>query len=146
MSASKCGPGGGFLSTEKLRDVLGAALNKTTKHIWEVHYKFCPTRNWRISVAQPDKKIAVFIGYTGIMADGASVCEKLNYLAASGWKLFRYPPASIAAPARRIDVVEQLQRALDGFFDESLDSRTLTRDLGKAGGRRFRNVKTVFDT
>lgn len=97
---------------EKLADALEEYLG-TRPH---EEFEFTDQRRWSIDLAFPKQKIAIEV-------DGRQHCrlprhrkdcEKSNALCECGWRVMRYPAASVLTKKRLPQIVEQIARVLSG--------------------------------
>lgn len=85
---------------------------------------FHELRGWEIDLAYPQIKLAIEVdgrgrhqSFTGERGD----LEKINAAIEQGWRVLRYPAASVATASRRERIVEQIVRVIHGH-EEPVDS------------------------
>ena len=94
---------------------------------WDDEYPPTTLRKWRVDIVSEILKIAIEIeGQRHSTAQQRrSDSEKQNFLAARGWKCFRYPASSIRNKKRRERIIEQLHRVVCGVQSAECDSCVL---------------------
>jgi hypothetical protein len=97
-----------------LTDLVAAGWSPKAGHA------FHETRAWEFDLAWPAQKLAVEVDGRGRHQTAKGErgdCEKLNAALEDGWRVLRYPAASVATAKRRARIVEQVARILCGVSD-----------------------------
>ena len=114
--------------TRRIEDEFLKHLVKVTgKCDWIREYRPTSMRKWRVDIASPLLNIAIEIEGErhGSAQQRRSDSEKQNFLAARGWKCFRYPASSVKTKKRRERIIEQIHRTIFDICDPVNDSCVL---------------------
>jgi hypothetical protein len=93
-------------------------------------YEYVPTtvRKWRVDLAFPTIKLAIEIdGRQHLRAAMQKRDhEKQNWLTEHGWKVLRFPAASVLTKKRLPRIVDQCERVILGLTDDHAACEVLT--------------------
>lgn len=112
------------IEDEFLLDLIRITYRECT---WKRGYRPTSLRRWEVDIVSEPLKIAIEIEGQrhGSAKQRRSDSEKQNFLAARGWKCFRYPASSVLNKKRRARILFQLKLVVFDLTDEDSDSCVL---------------------